>query len=177
MTDIRTRYNDGAGALPLLAWDTVWNPATLSGDWALAGFSGVNAGGLLAQAPLQTAVVLALFTDRRCPDNHPLAALAGSDKRGWWGDGIDVREDLGEAPLGSLLWLLERAPLTDDTATWARSMALDALQPLVKGGVVAKTVVTTEVADHRLNMLVQLYARDGTLAYAQQFDNLWRQIG
>lgn len=161
-------------------WDTVWNTATSSGDWSLAGAAVGNAGGLSASDPLGTAVVLALFTDRRCPPDHPLARFVDPlDPRGWWGDGVDVRRDLGEEPLGSLLWTLERAPMLPDVERWAKAMIEEALSPLVSRKVVARMDV--EVArrsdDHGCNAVIRLYGSDGTLVHDRKYDFAWGQVG
>ena len=128
MTDVLIRENEGCDPDPHLLWDSRWSPADGVADWRLAGIDEtLNRGGLAAKAGLETAAILCLFTDRRVPPTHPLAYLADGDPRGWWGDGVDVRTDLGEAPLGSFLWLLERAPLTvqgQPVTRWAEQMAI-----------------------------------------------------
>ncbi|HQF31923.1 MAG TPA: phage GP46 family protein [Hyphomicrobiales bacterium] len=158
----------------------MWSTEEGRGDWAMAGADEAdNIGGLRATAALETAVVLCLFTDRRCPADHPLAWLADGDRRGWWGDAVDVRADLGEAPLGSLLWLLERAPLDGETAMWAEAFAIEALQPLVDQKAVSKieAVATARPEEDRLDLVVRLYGRDGSLVYDRKFDNIWAQVG
>jgi phage gp46-like protein len=175
---INLRANEGCAAQPNLLWDTVWDPAAGLGDWAVAGASEtLNRGGLQATRALETAVILCLFTDRFCPPDHPLAKFADDDRRGWWGDGIDVRADLGETPLGSLLWLLERAIVDDNMARWAESLALDALSPLIAQGAAARATAQAEahVTRNRMDLSVQLYGRDGTKIYDRRFDDIWRQ--
>lgn len=179
MTAITIRANEGADAQPYLAWDTVFDNQAL-GDWALAGpGEKLNRGGLQAKAGLATAVELALFSDRRCPPDHPLAKLADDgDLGGWWGNSVDLRADLGEAELGSLLWLLERAALTDDIVRWAQALAEEALAPIVVQGAAAKIEVTAERAGgSRLNLWVNLFARDGSAIYSRKFEILWQQVG
>src|SRR5262249_35200729 len=145
-----------------LLWDSVWSPAEGGADWAIAGKSDtLNRGGLAANGMLETAVMLALFTDARMPDDHPLVELADGDPRGWWGDHVDVRDDLGEAELGSLLWVLDRAPLTFrgmSMATWAEQLAIAALLPLKTQGAVVRINVqaTPNFEANRLELLVQL---------------------
>lgn len=180
MAAIRVRIAEGDQPQPLLLWDSIWNPDLGFADWALAEPDETqNRGGLRAKAALATAVVDALFTDVRCPDDHPLRYLAGDDLRGWWGDGIDVRTDLGEAPLGSLLWLLERAPLTFEIVSlWAPRLAEDALAPLLAQGAVVR-IETEAIGDElrsRLDLFVRLYGRDGQKIYDQRFDAVWSQI-
>lgn len=177
--DVRIRVAEGCDPQPVGLWDSVWNANAGCADWALAGTSDpLNIGGLQATAALHTAVVLALFTDRRVPAEHPLRYLAGSDPRGWWGDAIDVRTEDGEAELGSLLWLLERAPLTAEIVRWAQAMAIDALNPLVAQRAVVRVEVeaTGGETTGRLELIVRLYGRDGQRVYDQKFERVWDQI-
>ncbi|WP_299453392.1 phage GP46 family protein [uncultured Pigmentiphaga sp.] len=175
--DILIRTAEGQEAQPFLLWDSVWDPAAHRADWALAGGEALNVGGLRARSALETAVVLALFTDRRVPDDHPLRKYADADPRGWWGDGVDVRADLGEEPLGSLLWLLERAALTEDVSRWAKAMAEEALMPLLRQGAAARVEVETsgDAPRGRLDLMVRLYGADGQKIYDRRFEIVWLQ--
>lgn len=180
MTQVRVRIDEGASPQPILLWDSVWNPAEGYADWAIASAAeGLNRGGLQATSALATAVTDALFTDVRCPEDHPLRYLAGDDLRGWWGDGVDVRTDLGEAQLGSLLWLLERAPLTSDIVErWAPTIVQDALAPLLRQGAVVRieTDVVANELKSRLEIFVRLFGRDGTKVFDQRLDAIWQQL-
>ncbi|HWL06720.1 MAG TPA: phage GP46 family protein [Xanthobacteraceae bacterium] len=177
---MRVRISEGSDPQPQLLIDSVWSPENGFADWAVAGPNEtLNRGGLQATAALHTAVVLALFTDRRCPDDHPLRKYVGDgDPRGWWGDAVDVRVDLFEDELGSLLWTLERAVLTEDTRRWAQRLAEEALAPLIRQGAVVRIDVQAEArqALNRLNLYVQLYGRDGTRKYEHRFEDIWRQV-
>lgn len=175
---LRVRIGEGAGQQPFLLWDSIWDPEQGFADWALAGFGNpLNRGGLQADNALHTAVVVALFTDRRVPDDHPLRWLAGDDPRGWWGDGVLAA---GERPLGSLLWLLERVALTGtmDTGRWAESLATEALDVLIDQVLVVRTEVAATVIPlrDRLELVVRLYGRDGTRTYDQRFEIIWQQV-
>lgn len=178
--DVVLRSAEGCGDDPFLLWDTIWNTQNGVGGWALAGADeALNRGGLSAKAGLFTAVALALFSDKRMPKDHPLAYLADGDPRGWWGDGVDVRDDLGEEELGSLLWSLERAPLTDDIVVrWAPQFAIDALMPLQKQQAVTRIDAQTlaNPAQSRLELTVQLYGKDGARVFDAKFDLLWKQV-
>lgn len=172
------RANEGCKPQPIYFWDTVWDEPTGYADWAYAPASETyNVGGLRAEAALESAVFLCLFTDLRCPADHPLAYLIeNDDPRGWWGDAVDLRDDLGEAPLGSLLWLLSRAPATLDIALWAREFAIQGLNPLIGQQSVVR--VDAQAFLHppsRLDLAVQLYGRDGTKIYAKKYDDVWRE--
>ena len=119
--------------------------------------------------------------DRRCPPDHPLARnVQDGDPRGWWGDGVDVRSDLGETAMGSLLWLLENTALDPvDTPRWLESLALDALAPLVGQAAVVRVDAQASVdpARNRADLAVQLYGADGARIYDRRFQALWAQIG
>ena len=182
MSDVLLRRGEACDPDPFLLWDSRWDAARGFADWSLADADeSLNRGGLRARDALASAVVLALFTDRRIAPSHPLYFLAGADPRGYWGDGIDVRSDLGEHELGSHLWLLERAPLTvagQSAARWAESFARDALAPLIEQGAVVRLDVEA-AADEirgRIDLIVRLFGRDGTLAFDRKFELVWQQV-
>ncbi|UMY19140.1 phage GP46 family protein [Methylobacterium organophilum] len=188
MLDVRIRQAEGCDGDPYLVWDTVWSGDLVAlengADWALAGSDEPsNRGGLQAKAGLASAVILCLFTDRRCPTDHPLAYLADGDPRGWWGDAIDVDAAAGEGPLGSLLWLFRRAPLSgppgEDMRRWAEQLAYEALEPLQSPqGIVARIACTAALNEprQRIELEVGLYARDGTTLFARRFEQIWEQV-
>lgn len=180
MVDVR--INEGCAPQGTLLWDTFWNVKGGFGDWAVAAPNATgNAGGLQATNALATAVILCLFSDRRCPTDHPLAKnIQDGDPRGWWGDGVDVRTDLGEQPLGSLLWLLENTAIDEvDTPRWLVSLALDALSVLVTQGacVDVKAQAYVSRSPNRADLAIQLYGRDGSKVFDRKFQALWQQIG
>jgi phage gp46-like protein len=178
MAQLRVRIEEGADPQPILLWDSVWFPGEGQADWAIAGAGEpFNAGGLQSKAALHTAVVLALFTDRRIPDDHPLRKYVGDDQRGWFGDGEDIREELGESDLGSLLWVFERTILTEETRKWVEAVALEALAPLIfqRAVVRIEAKAVAEFAFNRLDLFIELYGRDGAQVYAQRFENIWQQ--
>jgi phage gp46-like protein len=160
-------------------WDSVWDEVSGSADWAYAqAVETSNVGGLQALQALGTAVVLSLFTDRYCPPTHPLAYLIeAGDAMGWWGDGIDVDTSLGEAPLGSLLWLLRRAAIRSDTVMWVQSLAIDALSPMIgQASVVRVDAQAVQDGPDRIDLAVQLYGQNGSVIYAKQFTDIWNQL-
>jgi len=187
MPEYLIRSQEGCSPDPFLLWDSVLigieGGTDFVCDWALAAppHNALNAGGLQAVAELQTAVFLLLFTDAFVPPDHPLAYLADGIAAGFWGDGIDVRADLNEQPLGSFLWLLERAPLQAagmPIEYWAEVFAVEALAPLKAQGAVVEIDVSA-VANtlmSRVELSVQLYGRDGAAVYDGRFDLAWRQL-
>jgi phage gp46-like protein len=137
-----------------------------------------NRGGLAAKAALHTAVIISLFTDKRIPKDHPLFYLVeDGDQRGWHGDGVDVRADLHEEEMGSLLWIFERAHLNEDIRRWVELIAYEALLPLIKQGAATRIDVQAEAqfAINRVNLGVQIYGRDGSRTYDYKFEDIWAQ--
>lgn len=179
MSDIEFRRREGEATDPFLLWDSVWFSDLGTADWRIAGPGEfLNRGGLQSRQAIASAVVIALFTDRRCPDDHPLRWLADADPRGWFGDGVDVHEDSHEADMGSLLWLLDRAPLDDFTERWAEHFAREALAPLLAQQTVTRINIEAKANKivGRLELLVQIFGRDSALLYDQKFETLWNQV-
>jgi phage gp46-like protein len=176
----RIRINEGRDPQPQLLWDSIWDKTRGFAEWALASARELlNQGGLRATAALETAVVLQLFTDKRMPKGHTLQKYVdGDDVRGWWGDGVDVRADLGETELGSLLWALKRAPLNEDTRRWTETEAAAALQTLINQRVVARIVAEAvdQPASGQRDLSIKLYRQDGTLILDRRFDDIWAQL-
>lgn len=109
----------------------VWNPVLQCADWQVAN------GRLSAGADLETAILLALFTDRlAAPDFVPPDGTG--NRRGWWGDSLSGK------PIGSRLWQLERRKITNRGAleAEAKGMCDEALAPLVAQGIATSITVT-----------------------------------
>jgi phage gp46-like protein len=183
MIEAQLRLSEGCAADPFLNWDTIWSSGQAAADWKLADRDeALNVGGLRAKDALHTAIVLSLFTDRRVETDHPLYWLADGDPAGWWGDSIDLDASAHEGPLGSLLWLLRRAPMTiggQSVSDWARHFAEEALSHLIEQGACVRIEVRAEAieANSRLNLTVQLFGRDSANIYDRKFDFVWQQVG
>lgn len=155
--------------------DVVWNGT--AGDFALAASDADGpAGGLVAANPLKTATLLLLMTDG-VADETDLRDEHGGDRRGWPGDGFDIDTGNGEAPLGSKLWLYRRSILAEMTGYEVAAEAKRALEPLIKQGAVVRVDASSDVdfENDRLFLTVNLYGRDGRVAYHDKFDMLWRR--
>lgn len=178
---IRYRDQEACEPEPQLLWDTIWvqrlDASGGYGDWMIAstGDQVESLGGLRAEAALHTATLLQLFTDCRLPDGRKDPA-GDADPRGWWGDSLRLDGE-PEAPLGSLLWTLERAPLTDRLAREARDIVADAMAVLAAQGAVARTDVETAIDRRAASLMITIrhYSHDGARAYEQQFGVLWAQ--
>ena len=142
-----------------------------------------NVLGLRSKEHLHTAILIQLFTDRRIRDGMEHADPANPNPFGWFGDSVDVRPDLGETELGSHLWTLRRSILNDDIVALAGDFTLEALQPIVDQGAVARFDVETEAlhADAAvpysiLAIGIRGFSQVGTSIYDQHFEVLWDEI-
>ena len=185
---IRLRENEACEAMPFLSPDIllVQNIGPeLHFDYGLAEPDEVrNRMGLTAKRGLHTAIIIQLFSDRRLrEDQDPLDEL-DPDPRGWGGDSVDVRRDLGEDDLGSWLWTLRRAPLTTETLARAVEYTHLALDPIKRQGAVARFDVRAEgirlpLVDPTASALalgIDGFSRDGARRYTSRFEVLWDQV-
>lgn len=129
---------------------TVWNVSRSRGDWVIVGAV------LQTGNDLSTAILISAFTDR-VANADDVIPDGSNDPRGWWGD-------LGEAvPIGSRLWLLERAKQNDDTLQRAYDYLTECLQWLLDDGVVAKFDILVEwTRESMLGAQILAYRKDGT---------------
>lgn len=162
---------------PRLGIVKIADPIQTTMDWMLAPTTVLDETQALA-----TAVTIALASDARAGDTDILPDLDSDDRRGWWGD-LDAEDIWDGWPLGSKLWLLTRAKITDEFsqegATEARVAEYihKAIQPFVN----AKTITTfaVEVARTDVNAIgatVTLY-RGPLPAIALRYQSLWDEIG
>lgn len=132
----------------------LWSNDSFSGDIAL------NAGRLVTDDGLRTAILISLFTDARAGDDDRLPD-DGADRRGWWGNAYKPSDDAPEE-LGSKLWLLSREKLTAATVERARTYAADALAWLQRAGIVSSlTVRATAIGHQMLAIAVEVVRPEG----------------
>lgn len=108
---------------------TFWIPIEARGDWSQTGSV------LASGSDLETAVLISLFTDRRADPDDAIPDGSG-DPRGWWGDLYEA------TPIGSKLWLLDRAKKTEATRQRAQDYIEAALAWLIDDGIAAAVRVT-----------------------------------
>ena len=142
---------------------TVWGTANSRGDWALAGAM------LESGNDLQTAYFISIFSDRMAQPGDVIPD-GSNDRRGWIGDAGS------KYPIGSRLWLLDRAKATQKTANLARTYVTEAVQWLIDDKVVARHAVTVKwIARNALGIWITAYKPDGTTHPA--FYWAWQQLG
>ena len=142
---------------------TIWDTALGVGDWKLAGAD------LASGSDLETSVFISLFTDRVAnPDD--VIPDGTSDPRGWWGD---VDQDY---PIGSRLWLLDRAKQTKETLRHAYDYVAEALQWLIDDEVVDHLDILCEwVGPGQLGIQVVAYQPSGA-SKPMRFIWAWKGI-
>lgn len=130
---------------------------------------------------LQTAVILALGTDRLANPDDPLPGIDDDDRRGWWGD-VDAQEIWGAWPIGSRGWLLERAKITDAgykygaTVTNAEAYVREALTPFLQNKIASQmSVSAVRNGIGEIDVTAVLF-RGPTREIALQFEGLWTGI-
>ena len=123
---------------------------------------------LLADDGLQTAIVISLFSDRRCatdqlPDNE-------TDQRGFWADAFSMLD--GDST-GSLLWLLRREKTINSVLGRAKDYARDALRWLVDDKVAQAVNVETEYLDRGPMAIYVEVIRPTGDAVSYRFEYAW----
>jgi phage gp46-like protein len=148
----------------------------VSVDWLL-----LNDGTLDQTQDLATAVIVALGTDRLADITDELPDPDSTDRRGWWGD-MDTQLIWNGWPIGSRLWLLSRAKMTDgraqqgSTLTRIKFYIQEALQPFIDLKIASSMYVAVSRVDRqRINALVRLY-RGPKTAIELQYQVLWQDI-
>lgn len=124
---------------------------------------------LASDAGMTTAVLLSLFTDRRCEDDDTPPSGDPNDRRGWWGDQfLPVEGD----KYGSRLWLLDRSVLNNETARKAEEYDREALAWMIEDGVVASIDVVIEISANNLFHALTLH-RPGREPVSLRFAHVW----
>lgn len=93
-------------------------------------------GVLVAELGLSTAVFISLGTDR---EPHPDDDVPeGFEPGGWWADAMDGKG----RKIGSRLWLLQRATISDETISRAASYVDEALAWMIEDKIANSVTVT-----------------------------------
>ncbi len=96
----------------------------------------IQAGDLVAENGLETAVLVSLYSDRYVPPEELPAGFAeAGDPRGWWADAI---AEIPNDRIGSRFWLLARGKINNDTANQMREFAQEALAWMIEAGFAAR---------------------------------------
>ncbi len=148
--------------------------AVFIGDKMVSDYE-LDTGALLADAGLQTAVIISLFTDRRAEPDDTLPAEA-SDKRGWWGDAIAVQVNgrtVEDDRIGSRLWLLSREKQLASVVERARQYCKEALAWLIEDGICERIDVIAEIVRTGVLGVQIIIYRPQQSAVDFKFDYVW----
>lgn len=139
-----------------------WIDAAFGADLAL------DAGSLVTDDGLRTAVIISLFTDARAAIDDPLPQPA-ADRRGWWGDMLAA---VASDEYGSKLWMLAREKQLPSILRRAEDYAGAALAWMVDDEVAAKIDVTASFPHSGwLGLEVTIHRPTGPAR--QRFDFAW----
>jgi phage gp46-like protein len=127
-----------------------WDALNMRCDWSATG------------SALETAVLLALFTDRAAsPDYKPM----DGNPRGHWSDAYTGNS------IGSNLWELDHAKMTAANIALAQNSAQLALQPLIDAGVASAVDVFAERQGQLLALAIKVTAPSGVSQF--RYDWAW----
>lgn len=128
----------------------------------------IDAGKLLTDDGLRTAIIISLFTDARAA-NDDILPEAGADRRGYWGD---IASPVAGWEMGSKLWLLAREKQVPSVLARARDYARAALAWMVEDQVASSVVVTaTFPAKGWLGVTIEITRPDGP--QRERYDFAW----
>lgn len=115
---------------------------------------------------METAIVTSLFTDSRAPENIVPTAQR---RRGWIGNILTVAQ---QRELGSILWTLDQARLTQDTLNSARVYVQGCFNWMVEDGI-ARSVSADVVQQGRSEIVINIKFTDLDNK-TERFTTLWR---
>lgn len=135
---------------------------------------------------LARAALVALNTDRLANPDDKLPNPRDDNRRGWWGD-LDAAAIWNGWPIGTRLWLLRRAKITDANAAQGSTLAVaqhyveEALQPFVDAKICSSfdvnlSVLTGPEGDYGIAGTLTLY-RGNKSAIALEYQSLWAKYG
>ena len=150
-------------------------PEAITLDWLLGSAASP------ADDELVASTVVALCSDRRANADDTLPNPDVADRRGWWGD-TDAEVLHDGWPIGSRLWLLERAKITGQGAREGSLTARietyirEALQPFKDKRIASRLdVQATRSGTERIDAAVTIY-RGPLPAIELRFADLWSRI-
>lgn len=126
----------------------------------------INDTGMIADDGLETAVLLSLFTDKRCSIEELPTFV--EDQRGWWADLISEVE--GDQ-IGSKLWLLQREKTTVQTRQRFIDYSKEALQWMIDDGIAEEIIVSAEyITKEAIKLTIEIQKPSGLV---ESFNVLW----
>lgn len=139
-----------------------WDAGNSRGDWTMKGPV------LATGNDIETAILISIFTDRMAePDD--VIPDGSNDPRGWWAD--------DDVPIGSRMWLLQRAKQTGATLQRAYDYLAESLKWMIDDGVVGRFDISTQwVRTGMLGAVIIAYSPTGTLLSKGKYAWAWTGI-
>ena len=131
---------------------------------------GVTTSAIDVYDDLPRSVIISLFSWRRANFDDDLPS---TNKYGWWGD--TYPQEINDR-IGSRLWLLSRAKLTDETVLRAKEYAEESLQWLIDDGAASEIIVESERQGLSMLALGIKLIRGDEKAINIRFTNVWDYI-
>jgi phage gp46-like protein len=115
---------------------------------------------------LETAVAISFFTDRRVSvEDLPYGQ---QDRKGWWGD---MFPDVDQDKIGSRMWTLLPAKVTDETRNLANDYAAECLQWMIDDGIASSIKIDSEYnGEKHLTTSVEIVKPTGE---SEKFSVFW----
>ncbi len=114
---------------------------------------------------METAVILSLFGEKRASASE---VAASEERRGWWGNLLNQVENY---EVGSKLWLLEQARLTQLTLNSSRTFAQEGFQWFIEDNLLDDVLVTSNFTDSGIKINIVLL-RAQNKVFSKSYD-LW----
>jgi phage gp46-like protein len=132
----------------------------------MAGDITVLNGDLKIEEGLSTAVLISIFSDARV---HEDELDDPKENRGWWADQVS------NEPIGSELWLLERASSTQENTLLGKSYIENALKWMLDDKIVDSIEVETWIFGNAWNRRLGFHVilKKGKEKTTMYFDDLW----
>jgi phage gp46-like protein len=155
---------------------TVNTPDIITFDWLQT-----PTGDIDETQQLASAFLVALNTDALANDTDILPDPRDNNRRGWWGD-LDADLIWNGWPIGSLLWVLTRAKILDNTAregatvARAESYIITALQPFIDQKICTRITVNAAQTDEQRIRATIIGYRGPKQAIQLQYEPLWLEL-
>jgi phage gp46-like protein len=130
---------------------------------------------------LKSAIVVALCSDALADTADALPDPNSDDRRGWWGD-LDADTIWGGWPLGSKLWLLTRAKITDSaaregaTVTRVQTYIALAIQPFVTNHIISTYALDVQQTTYEQIIATLTLYRGPRTMIQMQFQTVWDEL-
>lgn len=115
---------------------------------------------------LENALAISIFTDARVtPDQLPYGS---TNRKGWWGD---MYSEIPGDKIGSRLWTIHPAKITNETKNLALDYCRESTKWLIEDGIADTINFTSEYNENKhLNILIETVRPDGRTS---KFQVVW----